>query len=117
MSQVCSFNRRIFLAAIAIAATLTYAHQAKILSFTVEPRKIHAGPSVTLKWVTRSIRKVTLDWAPAENTRECGDTAPICRPKARPHDAESTRSMCSPMKMALARRALPRSQSRNDSCG
>ncbi|SRR5579884_1891352 len=69
MSHRFSFNQRIFLVAIAIAVPLTYADQAKIVSFTVTPRKIHPGQSVTLKWTTTGMRKVALDWAPAENTR------------------------------------------------
>ena len=71
------------LAAIAIAVPLTYADQAKIVSFTVTPRKIHAGQNVTLKWVTTGMRKVSLDWAPAGIPGETGDTGRICRPKAR----------------------------------
>jgi hypothetical protein len=68
MSHRFSFSRRIFIA-IAIAVPLAYTDQAKIVSFTVTPRKVHSGESVTLKWVTTGMRKVTLDWAPAENTR------------------------------------------------
>ena len=69
MSHRYSFSRRIFLAAIAILAPLTYADQAKIISFTVAPRKVRAGQPVTLKWVTKGMRTVGLDWAPADNTR------------------------------------------------
>jgi len=69
MSHRFSLSRRIFLAAIATAVPLTCADQAKIVSFTVTPRKIHPGQTVTLKWTTTGIRKVALDWAPAENTR------------------------------------------------
>ena len=70
MSHRFSFPRRILLAAMAIAVPLTYADQARIVSFTATPRKIHSGQSVTLKWVTTGMRKVTLDWAPAQNTRQ-----------------------------------------------
>ncbi len=69
MSHDVLFNRRIFLAAIAVAAPLTYANEAKIVSFTATPRRVHHGETVTLKWVTTGMRKLTLDWAPAANTR------------------------------------------------
>ena len=64
------FSRRIFLTAIAVAAPLIHADEARIMSFTVTPRKVHVGQAVTLKWVTTGMRTVTLDWAPATNTRD-----------------------------------------------
>ncbi len=55
------------LVAVAMAWSIT---QSEIVSFSAAPRRIAPGASVTLKWVTRGMKSVSISWAPAADTRD-----------------------------------------------
>jgi hypothetical protein len=63
--------RAIFLlAGMLTAVAASGVEQPTIVSFTVTPHKVRPGEPITLQWEVRGVRSLSLDWAPAVDTRD-----------------------------------------------